>query len=171
MQHYNRPHPHVNTGPLPPGARQPVNPSPIEAYAPYAFEVDPPVGYMANPWDSDDSALNTAHPSHYGNDPSHYGNGVELDLPPRSRSRTRSVFEQPTEYLAFPEPQIYRSSSQRVTPSSQRLSPSPHRPLHRNSKSDVGPSPVEMRDSPLSPPTRGASPASIYYPNDEVCRL
>jgi hypothetical protein len=155
MQHNNRPHPHVYTGPISPDGRPPFSPSPVHAYTPYAFEVDPPGGYMANPWD-DDTEPNTAHPSHFSN-------GSDLDMPARPRSRTRSVFEPPTEYLAFPEPQIYRSSSQRVTSTS-------YHPLHRNSKSDTGPlSPGETRDSvPLSSLARGASPASSYYPNDEV---
>ena len=148
MQYNNRPHPYVNTGAIPPGARRPANPSPAEAYAPYAFELSPP----GDTWDYEASAPYTARPSYYGN-----GNG--LDIPPRPRSRTRSVFEPPTEYLAFPEPQIYRSSSQRVSPTS-------HRPIHRSSKSDTGP--VDMRDLSVSP-TRGASPASSYYPNDDVC--
>jgi RHO1 GDP-GTP exchange protein 1/2 len=150
MHYNNRPHPHVDTGPIAPGTIFHVDPSPTNAYAPYAFEVDPPAGYMSDPWDDGASAPNTAYASYYGN-------GDSLDLPPRPRSRTRSVFEPPTEYLAFPEPQIYRSSSQRV-------SPTPYHPLHRNSKSDSGPlAPPELTRSSL---TRAASP---YYPTDEVC--
>jgi len=157
MQHNNRPHPHVYTGPISPNGRSPFDPSPADTYTPYAFEVDLPGGYMVNPWEDDTTAPNTAHPSDFGN-------GIGLDMPARPRSRTRSVFEQPTEYLAFPEPQIYRSSSQRVTSTS-------YHPLHRNSKSDTGPLiPVETGDIPFPSP-RGASPASSYYPNDEVCSL
>jgi hypothetical protein len=112
---------------------------------------------MVNPWDNESIAPNTVHHSYYGNNSG-------LDIPGRPRSRTQSVFEQPTEYLAFPEPQIYRSSSQRVTASQ-------YHPLHRNSKSasDVGPfSPVETRDLPPPSPVRGASPASFYSTNEEV---
>ena len=156
MQHNNRPNPHVYTGSISPDGRPPFSPSPVRsAYSPYAFEVDPPGGYMANPWDNDTTEPNTAHPSHFRNN-------SDLDMPARPRSRTRSVFEPPTEYLAFPEPQIYRSSSQRVTSTS-------YHPLHRNSKSDTGPlSPEETRNSPLSLPARGASPASSHHSNDEV---
>src|SRR5882762_9291574 len=110
MQHNNRPHPYVNTGPIPPDGRPSFSPSPANAYAPYAFELDSPGGYMVNPWDNESIAPNTVHHSYYGNNSG-------LDIPGRPRSRTQSVFEQPTEYLAFPEPQIYRSSSQRVTAS------------------------------------------------------
>jgi hypothetical protein len=155
MQHNNRPHPHVNTGPIPLGTRFVVNPSPPDEYPPYAFEVDPPGADLINHWDDDTSAPSTAHPSYYGTSDA-------LDIPPRPRSRTRSVFEPPTEYLAFPEPQIYRSSS-------QRASPTPYHPRHRNSKSDTRSlTPVETGDLPLSSPMRGASPASSYYPTDEV---
>jgi hypothetical protein len=152
MQHNNRPHPHVYTSPMSPDGRPPFSP-PVHAHTPYAFEVDPPGGYLANPWDNDTTEPNTAHPSHFNN------NGNDLDIPARPRSRTRSVFEQPTEYLAFPEPQLYRSSSQRVTST-------PYHPLHRNSKSDTGP--LSPEGTPLSLPARAASPASSYYPNDEV---
>ncbi|KIM84853.1 hypothetical protein PILCRDRAFT_817654 [Piloderma croceum F 1598] len=157
--HNNRPHPYVYTGPISPDERPPFGPSPVHAYTPYAFEVDPSGGYhMANPWDNDTTEPNTAHPSHFSN-------SSDLDMPARPRSRTRSVFEQPTEYLAFPEPQLYRSSSQRVTSTV-------HHPLHRNSKSDTGPlSPGDTSlDLPLSSPARAASPASSYYPNDEFSR-
>ena len=145
---YNRPYPYVNTGTISPNPR-PYNPSPIETYTPYAFEVDPN-GYMENPWDYDSSPA-TAHPSYYGN-------GDGLDIPPRPRSRTHSVFEQPTEFVTFPEPQIYRSSSQRVT--------SHHAPLHRNSRSDTGL--LMPEDASNFSPSRGASPASFYFPDNEV---
>lgn len=117
---------------------------------------------MSNPWDNYNAQTpDTAHPSHYGN-----GSGRETPERSRSRNRTRSVFEPPTEYLAFPEPQIYRSSS-------QRASPAPYHALHRNSRSDVGPltptrSNGNLPDFSPASPSRAASPASSYYANDEV---
>lgn len=153
MHYYdNRPHPHIN---IPPGARPPVNPS-VEAYTPYAFE-DLPPGFIPNPWDMNTPSSSSAYSPRYNP----YTDS--FDSPSRPHSRTRSAFEPPSEYLAFPEPSIYRTSSQRVIPSS------PYHPLHRNSKSDAHiSSPIGPSDYSPPTPVRGGSPASSYQSPEEV---
>ncbi|KAH7930131.1 hypothetical protein BV22DRAFT_1028615 [Leucogyrophana mollusca] len=149
---YNhRPHPHVA---IPAGARPPIDPSPAahatsEAHAPYAFEFNSPAGNLADPWETTPTAT---HPS------------ARLGVPLRSRSRTRSAYESaaPTT-MPFPEPEIYRSSSQRSTLN-------PHSPRHRISRSDVGHSQRsldgETPSSSSAPytPDSASSTSSAYFP-------
>ena len=159
-----RPHPQVN---IPPSARPPVNPPLVEQYAPYTFEVTP----APNPLDDYNYSASTSHLTPQQNNNM---NGFELERPrSRASARTRSVFERPTEYLAFPEPQLYRSSSSRASPSTSPF------PVHRNSRSDAGPSQPpsrrepSLREAPSSSNvsiTRAESPANSVYHNDEVCR-
>ena len=161
-----RPHPQVN---VPPGARQPVNP-PVEQYPPYAFEVTP-AGKIPNSSDDYNYSPSIPHITPQSYSDNGYMNGFEYERPrSRTSARTKSVVEHPTEYLAFPEPQLYRSSSSRASPSF---------PIHRNSRSDVGLSQPPGRREPRLRGTpsssnisiaRANSPASSVYHNDEVCR-
>ncbi|KAH7884721.1 hypothetical protein F5I97DRAFT_1929559 [Phlebopus sp. FC_14] len=132
----NRPHPHVA---IPPGARPPVNPSSpsAELYSPYAFELGPPADGLLTTWDT----------------PTARYRPNRLDAPPRSRSRTRSAYEPVPPTIAFPEPEIYRSASQRS---------SLHPYQHRSSRSDSGhPSrPPEYEYDDATPPYMPATPGS-----------
>lgn len=151
MQNYRQNNrPHVT---IPPGARPPVNPSPAAVYSPYAFEVTPPnhpQSDFINPWDENATPV-TARPR---------------DLPPRSRTRTASVFESGSGVMAFPEPELYRSSSQRST-----LSPNVgHNLRHRASNSDFGPASSSLgrihRDLSSTSLASFAS-SSSYHPTDD----
>lgn len=156
MYYYdNRPHPYIN---IPPGARPPVN-SPPEAYAPYAFE-DLPPGFVPHPWEMNVLSSSSAHSPRYFPYPD-----SAFDSPSRPHSRTRSVFETPSEYLAFPEAPLYRTSSQ-----SQRVIPSPsHQSLQRNSRSEAYiPRPISPSDYSPPSPVHGGSPASSFQSLEEV---
>ncbi|KAF9223416.1 hypothetical protein BS17DRAFT_705412 [Gyrodon lividus] len=143
MQNH-RPYPHVA---IPPGARPLLNPntSTAEVYSPYAFELGSASDGLLNPWDATPTARRPTS---------------RLDVPPRSRSRTRSALEAVPPTIAFPEPEIYRSASQRSTV---------HPHYHRSSRSDsghvLGPEYESTDDgpSPYSP--------SVTLPADEVNML
>ncbi|KAH7911069.1 hypothetical protein BJ138DRAFT_1113504 [Hygrophoropsis aurantiaca] len=149
--HTHRPHPHLA---IPPGARPlpAVDPNPMESYTPYAFELNSPAGNLADPWETTPTAN---HPS------------ARLGVP-RSRSRTRSAYEAVAPAtIPFPEPEIYRSSSQRST-----LNPQLAR--HRTSKSDSGhsqrPLDSDTASSSSAPytPASASSESSIYFPSDDL---
>ncbi|KDQ59244.1 hypothetical protein JAAARDRAFT_192767 [Jaapia argillacea MUCL 33604] len=123
--HLSRPNPRLN---IPPGARPPVSPSPASAWTPYAFELAGPsnqnAGPGAYPWIDGQSPLSPSTPR------------SKLAPPARPRSRAASAYEPESAQMAFPEPQVYRSTSQRSN------APPPR---HRASKSDLGPSPPPQR--------------------------
>jgi hypothetical protein len=126
----HRSRPHVAIPPDPgrqqqQGAQYPFNVSQVSTI-PYAFEVTPP-SYsvesesLANPWDNPPSTPDTARPRVHSM--------VELSGRPPSRTASASVTR--SGYMAFPEPQIYRSSSSRPT-----LQPA-HTLNHRHSRSEL----------------------------------
>lgn len=157
MQNNYRSHPHVNIPQSSTRYPQAANPTATDSY-PYPFNaIAQSGGYVSHSWDGNTQSPTTAHPSHYAN-------GLNVPQPPQHpRNRTRSVFEPPTEFLPFPEPQVYRSSS-------QRASPVPHYPIHRNSRSDGSPSgQIQTKDLPPTPINRTTSPTSSFYPSDDVC--
>ncbi|TFK40376.1 hypothetical protein BDQ12DRAFT_680852 [Crucibulum laeve] len=144
MYNDRRPHPLVS---IPPGAQQPINPSPSARTFPdhsYTFEVTPPAyNDVSNPWEEPHTPQQEQPPtrtriqSMYS---SYSSNNSSSSRPP-SRSTSASV-TRPS--ITFPEPQIYRSSSARPTIS-------PQTPLgHRPSRSDVGHGgdPLRMRRDP-----------------------
>jgi len=76
---------------------------------------------------------------------------TSFDVPGRPRNRTRSTFGSASSPIAFPEPEIYRSASQRST-----LRPK----HHRLSKSEAGSSGRTPEDNFLSRSYTPATPAS-----------
>ncbi|KIJ62800.1 hypothetical protein HYDPIDRAFT_29949 [Hydnomerulius pinastri MD-312] len=149
----HRPHPHVA---IPPGARPAVNPSSssAEVYSPYAFELASASDILLNQWDATPTVR---YPTN------------RLGVPPRSRSRTRSAYEPVPPTIAFPEPEIYRSASQRST-----VYPN----YHRSSRSDSGhpsghssgPPEYEVGNNetpPYSPATPGSA-SSFNLPADDL---
>lgn len=152
---YERSRPRVS---IPPGALPPTNPSP-SARSPYAFELTAPYGtddaYLANPWDG----INLPDP--YLAPGERPRTQSMLNLRPRSPSPSRAstADSRYTHALAFPEPQIYRSASQRTTPNPGRL------PLaHRYSRSEVVSPPPHSLSLQREP--SNLSLASSYYPED-----
>lgn len=141
----HRPRPHVA---IPPGAAPPSNPSP-SAY-------DQPVSPI-NLWSDRRRPVYTPYTatppaSVYA---THNNHRISLDVPDRPPSRASSAYEAETTYMPFPEPQLYRSSSQRST---QR----PHN-VHRSTRSDSLLSP----DSLLTPtPTRFSYSGASSYSGD-----
>ncbi|KAJ7773279.1 hypothetical protein B0H16DRAFT_1511726 [Mycena metata] len=140
----HRPRPHVDIpAARPPGARAPDTPQPS---SPYSIQVTPPPYDYT--WDLDDS------------EPQSSGT---------MRPRTQSLYQSPQNppsravsasasgYMAFPEPQIYRSAS--ATASQAQLG-------HRYSRSDIGStSSLRLqRDPSMTSFTTTASGA--YYTND-----
>ncbi|KAJ7756435.1 hypothetical protein DFH07DRAFT_820553 [Mycena maculata] len=143
-RHPTRPHVDIPTPRLPPAARPPENTQPSPGG--YSFEVTPP------PYTS-----------------------WEDSEPPSSgtpRPRTHSLYEQPQNplgrtvsasasgFMAFPEPQIYRSAS--VT--SQNLGGQPLG--HRHSRSDLGPAGLRLQRDP-SVTSFMTTASGAYYANDD----
>ncbi|KAI0040258.1 hypothetical protein FA95DRAFT_1611936 [Auriscalpium vulgare] len=129
--------PHLS---IPLGARQPEIPSPSSSWAPYAFELNG----QANSYDSLATGSARSYDFPVASPMTPYAS-PRLAVPDWQRPRTTSSFSQESATFAFPEPQMmYRSSSQS----------SPHRPMHRNSKSDAG-------FSPPPPPPRISSRSSV----------
>lgn len=135
-QHHPRPHVLIPPPPppqsvLPPGAQPPMNPSPSSRYTPWAFEVTPPpyadehFAPLNNPWPGEESPETLRHRTlSLINLPS------ENSRPP---SRATGYQQAPSPPIAFPEPQIYRSSSQRVAGHKSSRSESVHDiRLHRD---------------------------------------
>ncbi|KAJ7158753.1 hypothetical protein C8R46DRAFT_1110175 [Mycena filopes] len=142
----HRPRPHVDIPALPPGARAPDTPQPTSPA--YSIQVTPPPYDYS--WDLDDS------------EPQSSGT-----LRPRTQSLfqaqqnanapSRTVSASASGYMAFPEPQIYRSAS--ATASQAQLG-------HRYSRSDIGPAALRLqRDPSMTSFTTTASGA--YYTNDD----
>jgi hypothetical protein len=139
-QSSNRPFPHLA---IPSGTQVPET----EAFSPYAFEVTAPPNVLVNPWEELEEAT-TPYPSEW---------------PARPRSRTTSASTPSTNNIAFPEPQLFRSSSHR---SNLRSTLQPSRPLqHQFSKSDNTLSMGFHRDMSVS---SLASTGSSYYLVDDV---
>ncbi|KAJ8072495.1 hypothetical protein PM082_016054 [Marasmius tenuissimus] len=105
--HRSRPHISIPAAQLPPGAAQPTNPSPSSrGPSPWAFEISPPPYHpdvegmnapLRNPWDEYNARQRTR-------------SMVNLN-PSRASTMTSTVTRAS---MAFPEPQIYRSVSQRA---------------------------------------------------------
>ncbi|EIW84261.1 hypothetical protein CONPUDRAFT_163433 [Coniophora puteana RWD-64-598 SS2] len=173
--HNHRPYPHLS---IPPGARPPVNPSPVEAYAPYAFELNSSPNtnlYDATPTSSRPPPV----------PPKNWQTPVPRGPPLLIRRNVRSAYETappPGGFLAFPEPEIHRSNSARSSlhpshassasfsvastspaASPRSLSPATHYPRHRSSRSDVGHS-AHARDVATgeSTPASAGSAASSF---------
>ncbi|KAI0649128.1 hypothetical protein C8Q79DRAFT_904017 [Trametes meyenii] len=125
----HRPHPYVT---IPHGAAPPANPSPSAH--------DPPLSPI-NLWA--DRRHNAYTPPSSGSTQPR----ISLDVPARPPSRATSAYESETSHISFPEPQLYRSSSQRSSRSSHRPSSSVIALSHRSSRSDSLLSP----DSLLTP--------------------
>ncbi|KAE9407826.1 hypothetical protein BT96DRAFT_914477 [Gymnopus androsaceus JB14] len=151
--HVSIPQPQIPHGALPPGAQRPINPSPsTRSYTPWAFEVTPPAypeeqfGSLQNPWEDGAESPDTLR---------HRTLSLS-NLPSASRSPSRAASFQPgmsSAPVAFPEPHIYRSASQR---------PVGHKP----SKSDASsPSLMLQRDTST---TSFQSTHSWYYDDDDA---
>ncbi|KAJ7593119.1 hypothetical protein C8J56DRAFT_930435 [Mycena floridula] len=138
---HDRTRPHVS---IPSGARAPVNPS---LNSPYGIEVTPPVyeDTLVNPWNS------------LGGDHS--------PTTPRARAMSTNGVNTPRQqqYMPFPEPHIFRSTSARAA---LQPSPGPSVP-HNYSKSDMGHGGYETHRMNRAP--SNMSMASSYYHNlDDV---
>ncbi|KAF9238478.1 hypothetical protein BU15DRAFT_88333 [Melanogaster broomeanus] len=138
----HRPYPHLAL-PLE-ATRSPValNPPATEDYSPFEFELGSAQDGLLDPWDATPIATRPAS---------------SLGVPPRSRSRTRSAVDLVLPTMAFPEPEIYRSASQRSAF---------HPYHHRSSRSDSGHTlALEYEDT-----DNGTSPysPSLTLPADEV---
>ncbi|KAI1797140.1 hypothetical protein LXA43DRAFT_982888 [Ganoderma leucocontextum] len=122
----HRPHPYVT---IPPGAASAANSSPSvheTALSPINLWADRRRSYT--PYTPTASS-------------SYPGQRISLDVPGRPPSRASSAYEEPTR-ISFPEPQLYRSSSQRST---YRSSGPPY--THRSTRSES----VLSSDSLITP--------------------
>lgn len=133
-----RPHPHVD---IPFGAAPPTNPSPTSAWSSYLLH--PPSSH-------DPSAASIYTESGYSEygypQSSPLGPRISLDAPSRPTSRASSYTPQDNDRIRFPEPQLYRSSSQRAT-----LRPGPS-VAHRATRSELTVSPI-LRSGSSRPPS------------------
>ncbi|EMD33527.1 hypothetical protein CERSUDRAFT_87363 [Gelatoporia subvermispora B] len=119
------PRPHVA---IPPGAAPPTNPSPSASFSSLTPEDDP-----LNLWTGDASST-YYEPSTSSNQPR-----ISLDAGSRPVSRPASAYEEASPgRLSFPQPHIFRSSSQRA---SARPSPTV---AHRSIKSETTLSPYSL---------------------------
>jgi hypothetical protein len=144
MPHPNRPH--VNIPALPSGARAPQTPQ--HSSPAYSIQVTPPP--YDNAWDLE---LDDSEPQSSGTPRSRTHSLYGTPQNPLSRTTSAAV----TGYMAFPEPQIYRSASS--TASQTALG-------HRYSRSDLGPAALRLqRDPSMTSFTTDASGA--YYTNDD----
>lgn len=132
-----RPHPHVA---IPLSATPPSDPSPTSAWSSYLLHPPSP---------HDPSAASSYSDSEYSEYPypqgSPLGPRISLDAPSRPTSRA-SFTGQDNDRIRFPEPQFYRSSSQR---SALRPSPSV---THRATRSELTFSPT-VRPGSSRPPS------------------
>ena len=154
----HRPRPYVT---IPPGAAPPSNPSPSAH--------DPPLSPI-NLW------ADRRHPVYTPHTPSspailslsHPAPRISLDVPARPPSRASSAYEYESMRMSFPEPQLYRSSSQRSIYRSPR-SPSTNY-THRTSRSES----VLSQDSLLTPTqysiSGGSSRPPSFVNTPEVCK-
>lgn len=170
-QHPTRPHVSI-----PAGARPPVNPSPsartpnsrASQLSAYDFEVTPPSRYpinqfpehLSNPWDN---VVYTQMPSPESPTTSRQRaiSMIDIAVRPPSRSSTTNLSGAPST-MAFPEPQIFRSASQRSS-----LYPESGQTGHRPSRSDVGLPASTLRLQKYPSSTSLASTVSSYNPNDD----
>lgn len=146
----SRAHPHIT---IPPGAASSSNPSPTASWSAYDFEspsADGPVNIWADNYYPKRSGPNNTLPDNFPR--------ISLHVPSRPPSRAASAYEQETGRISFPEPQLYRSSSQRA---SARPSPTS---VHRPTKSELTISGT-LSDRESRPPSRVESVNS----SPEVC--
>lgn len=145
---------------IPPGAAPPSNPSPSAH--------DPPLSPI-NLWADRRHPIHTPYTpaSPYNASSSLSANRITLDVPARPASRAASAYEVDSSHMTFPEPQLYRSSSQRST-----YRPSSINYAHRSTRSESVLSP----DSLLTPtPTQysisvsGESRPPSFENTPEVC--
>ncbi|TFY60446.1 hypothetical protein EVJ58_g5139 [Rhodofomes roseus] len=129
-----RPHPHVA---IPPGAAPPTNPSPTSPWSSYLLQSsthDPSTSSIYT--DSGYSGYSGYTPSQI----SPLAPRISLDAPSRPASRASSYTEQEAGRIRFPEPQLYRSSSQRAS-----LRPGPSL-AHRATRSELTFAPTELSE-------------------------
>ncbi|KAJ7104153.1 hypothetical protein B0H15DRAFT_11382 [Mycena belliarum] len=140
----HRPRPHVDIPPaLPPGARAPQFPTPSSPA--YSIQVTPPP--YDNSWDLEEpQSLGTPRPRPHS----------LYDQAQSSPSRTASASA--SGYIAFPEPQIYRSASATAAQNGQPVG-------HRHSRSDLGPAALRLQRDP-STTSFMTYASSAYYPDD-----
>ncbi|KAI0359880.1 hypothetical protein OH77DRAFT_1419213 [Trametes cingulata] len=113
-----RPQPFIS---IPPGAAPPANPSPSAH--------DPPLSPI-NLW------ADRRHNAYTPTSSTSSNPRISLDVPSRPPSRAASAYESEATRISFPEPQLYRSSSQRSARSSYRPSSSVLALSHRTSRSE-----------------------------------
>lgn len=139
-QHPSRPHVAIPQPQAPPpGAQRPISPT-ARSYTPWAFEVTPPAyshpddGTLQNPWGEDDTSLGSAAAE--SPDTVRHRTLSLVNLPSASRGPNRAASFQPSPPIAFPEPQIFRSASQRPAvshkPSRSDVTNPPNLMLHRD---------------------------------------
>ena len=126
----HRPCPHVT---IPPGAAPPSNPSPSAR--------DPPLSPI-NLWADRRRSSHTPYTPTASS--SYLSQRISLDVPGRPPSRAASAYEGDTSRISIPEPQLFRSSSQRST---YRSNGPAH--THRSTRSES----VLTPDSLLTPTT------------------
>lgn len=158
MAHRSRPYVHVS---IPPGAAPPSNPSPSVHELPVS-----PINLWADRRHPIYTPYPPGTPTSVGT--TQYGGRMSLDVPGRPPSRAASAYEVETTRIAFPEPQLYRSSSQRST---QR----PHA-AHRSTRSEsialspdslLTPTPSRFSYSEQSSYGGGSRPHSMHSYSDE----
>ncbi|KAJ4494966.1 hypothetical protein C8J55DRAFT_109545 [Lentinula edodes] len=156
--HYHPSRPYISIpqpppGILPSGAQRPTNPSPSTRPDPWAFEVTPPPFAenqyaLHNPWGEENGSPNTLR----------HRTLSLINLPSdssRPPSRVSSVQASTTNApLAFPEPQIYRSVSQRVSG-------------HKPSASDISAESLRLRHDPSVASFRSTQSTNSWYYDDD----
>ncbi|KAI0775224.1 hypothetical protein BD413DRAFT_534078 [Trametes elegans] len=128
-------YPHIT---IPPGAAPPSNPSPSAH--------DPPLSPV-NLW------ADRRHQAHTPTSSTSSNPRISLDVPARPPSRASSAYETETTRMSFPEPSLYRSSSQRSSRSSHRPTSSVIALSHRSSRSDSLLTPDSLATPPNSQST------------------
>ncbi|KAI0661715.1 hypothetical protein C8Q70DRAFT_673507 [Cubamyces menziesii] len=153
-----RTRPHVT---IPLGAAPPTNPSPSAH--------DPPLSPI-NLWaDRRQTAYTPATytPSYTPSSSTPPNPRISLDVPARPPSRASSAYESETTRISFPEPQLYRSSSQRSSRSSYRPASSIAALTHRTSRSEslLSPesiiTPTQLSNGESRPPSFENTPETI----------
>lgn len=152
----HRTHPHVS---IPPGAAPPVIPSPRSSWSSgsHLFQSPEPPD-SPNIW-ADHHSTTTFSP---------LAPDISFDVPSRPPSRATSFYQPESATLAFPEPQLHRSSSNRST-----LRPSVPS-THRSTKSElaVGSSVFHGESRPPSFVSTASSPdvcsdtLSVFYTSE-----
>ncbi|KAH9917832.1 CNH domain-containing protein [Fomitopsis serialis] len=147
-----RPHPHVA---IPSGAAPPTNPSPSSAWSAYLL-----------PSSSHDPSTSSYYTdSGYGgyssSQLSPLAPRISLDAPSRPTSRPSSYVEQDANRIRFPEPQLYRSSSQRAS-----LRPGPPSLAHRATRSELTVSPIHRSSRPPSFVSTSSTSSPEFTPTE-----